>query len=68
MHIRNRDVRLLVISIIFVGIFSFIMQVAFRSVLYGGGGRRNKDSGKIILVILIVAAVAYFSLFYSGFL
>lgn len=60
MHIRNRDVRLLVISIIFVGIFSFIMQVAFRSVLYGGGGRRNKDSGKIILVILIVAAVAYF--------
>lgn len=61
MHIRNRDVRLLVISIIFVGIFSFIMQVAFRSVLYGGGrSRNNRDSGKLILVILVVAALAYF--------
>jgi heat shock protein HtpX len=61
MHIRNKDVRLLVISIIFVGIFSFVMQVAFRSFLYGGGNRRNnKDSGKLVLVILVVAAIAYF--------
>src|SRR5690349_4216714 len=30
-HIRNRDVRLLVVSIIFVGIFSFLAEMAFRS-------------------------------------
>ena len=30
-HIRNRDVRLLIISIVFVGIFSFLAELAFRS-------------------------------------
>lgn len=63
MHIRNKDVRLLVVSIIFVGIFSFVVQIAFRSVLYGGmarGGNRKKDDGKGMIVILVIAAVAYF--------
>jgi heat shock protein HtpX len=59
MHIQNRDVRLLVVSIIFVGIFTFIMEISFRSMLYGGGRRNNKDSGKFMLVILVVSVVAY---------
>ncbi|MCH8534959.1 MAG: M48 family metallopeptidase [Flavobacteriaceae bacterium] len=60
MHIRNKDVRLLVVSIIFVGIFSFVVQIAFRSFLYGGMTRRNnKDSGKAMIVILLIAFVAY---------
>ena len=58
MHIRNKDVRLLIVSIIFVGIFSFFVQVAFRSFLYGGR-RRRKNDGKAMIVILIVAAFAY---------
>ena len=62
MHIRNNDVRLLIISIVFVGIFSFILQIAFRSFLFGGGRSRKKD-GKggagAIIVILIASAVAY---------
>lgn len=57
-HIRNKDVRLLIISIIFVGILSFLVQVLFRSVLYGGR-RRDKDGGKLVLIALAVAAVAY---------
>ena len=40
-HIVNRDVRLLIISIIFVGIFSFITEIAFRSLRYTG-----RSSGK----------------------
>jgi heat shock protein HtpX len=60
MHIKNHDVRLLIISIIFVGIFSFVVQVAFRSLLFGGGNRKNKkDNGKAMLVILLISAVAY---------
>jgi heat shock protein HtpX len=59
-HIRNKDVRLLIISIIFVGIVGFIMQVAFRSVLYGGGrSRNNKQDGRLVLIILLVSAIAY---------
>jgi heat shock protein HtpX len=64
MHIRNKDVRLLVISIIFVGIFSLLVQIAFRSLLYGGMSSNRKRDGKdgggaVILVILIVSLVAY---------
>lgn len=58
MHIRNKDVRLLVVSIIFVGIFSFVSQLAFRNVLYSGSSR-NRDAGKLVLIIMIVSTVAY---------
>lgn len=60
-HIRNKDVRLLIISVIFVGILGFVVQIAFRSVLWGGGSSRGrkKDDGKLMLVILLVSAVVY---------
>ena len=61
-HIRNKDVRLLIISIIFVGIFSFLVNILFRNLLWGGSYRRNnKDNdNKLLLVALLVSAVAYF--------
>ena len=59
MHIRNRDVRLLVITIIFVGIFSFLVQILFRSMFYGSGSRNKKDNRGVIIA-LIIAAIAYF--------
>lgn len=62
-HIRNRDVRLLIISIIFVGIFSFLAELAFRSLRFAGSGRRSKDnkgSGGIVLIAIVVTAIAYF--------
>ncbi|OIQ37665.1 MAG: protease [Crocinitomix sp. MedPE-SWsnd] len=61
-HIRNKDVRLLIISIIFVGILGFIVQIAFRSVLWGGAGRSRggkKQDGRLMMIILLVSAVAY---------
>lgn len=61
-HIKNRDVRLLIISIIFVGIFAFLAEIAFRSLRFAGSGRRNKDSkgsGVIILIAIVVTAIAY---------
>ena len=60
-HIRNRDVRVLIISIIFVGIFAFLAEAAFRSIRFAGRGKRdNKGSGMIILVAIVVTAIAYF--------
>ncbi len=58
-HIRNRDVRLLIVSIIFVGIFAFLTEALFRVVRFGGGGRGKKDGGSIILIALALAAVGY---------
>lgn len=65
MHIRNKDVRLLVITIIFVGIFSLIVNVLFRTFLHSlfFGNRNKKDEkggGVAILVVLLVAAIIYF--------
>jgi heat shock protein HtpX len=57
-HIRNRDTRLLIISIIFVGIFAFLAQMALRSIRFTGG--RKKDGGYIILIAIAVTAVCYF--------
>jgi len=57
-HIRNRDVRLLIVSIIFVGIFAFVTEALLRSVRFGGGSRGKRD-GRIILIALLLAAIGY---------
>jgi len=59
MHIRNRDVRLLIISVIFVGIFSFVAQILFRSMIYGGGRRRDKNQNNAMLIAMVIAFVAF---------
>ena len=45
-HIRNADVRMLVIAVIFVGIFSFVAEIVFRGIMRGGlsGGRTYRTS------------------------
>lgn len=64
-HIRNRDTRLLIVSIIFVGIMSTLASLAIRllwkTFVYGGSGSRRRNSndkggGVSILVALAVAA------------
>lgn len=66
-HIRNHDVRLLIISIVFVGIFSMIAQIAMRAVYYSSfttssRDREGKGNGAIVIVAIamLVAAVGYF--------
>ena len=67
-HIRNHDVRLLIVTVIFVGIFSFVGELIFNGVFRSGvriGGHtrsRNGDSrggGLLILIALVAIAVAY---------
>ena len=70
-HIRNRDTRLLIVSIIFVGIMSTALSLAVRMLwntfIYGGGNRRSSRDGKnggsviaVILVAIVLAAIGYF--------
>jgi len=60
-HIRNRDVRLLIISIIFVGIFAFIAEMAFRSIRFGTFSRRGgKNSAPVVLIAILISAICYF--------
>jgi heat shock protein HtpX len=61
-HILNRDVRLLIISIVFVGIFSFLAEMAFRSLRFSNlrGGKNGEGGGLIILIAIVISAVCYF--------
>jgi heat shock protein HtpX len=60
-HIRNRDVRLLIISIVFVGIFAFLSQALFRSLRFGslGRGKKGGSAGAAILIAIVLALVGY---------
>ncbi|MGD0341134.1 MAG: M48 family metallopeptidase [Bacteroidales bacterium] len=59
-HIRNRDVRLLIISIVFVGIFAFISEALLRSIRFGSLGRGKKGSaGAAVLIGIVLALVGY---------
>lgn len=65
-HIRNKDTRLLIVSIIFVGILSTICSLATRimwnTFIYGGGGnRRNNEKGNGVAIIAVVAIAALLS-------
>ena len=63
-HIRNRDTRLLIVSIIFVGImstlFSLVIRMLWNTFLFGGGrrsSREEKNGGAGVIVVMLVALV-----------
>jgi heat shock protein HtpX len=65
-HIRNGDVRLLVIAVVIAGVISFfaelVVRIFFQSGLAWGGGRRRSDderrgSGGTIYALLIAVAL-----------
>lgn len=56
-HIRHRDVRLLIIAVIFAGIISFVCEIIYRMIIYGGTGRQR--DGRVILLGFAVMAIGY---------
>ncbi len=63
-HIRNRDTRLLITSIVFVGIvstlMSMIVRMLYHNMLWGGGRSRNnsrENGGASTLVVMAVGLV-----------
>jgi heat shock protein HtpX len=58
-HIINRDVRLLIVSIVFVGIFAFISEMAIRNIGFFGRGNNKKNNLPTILIAIVIAVLAY---------
>ncbi|MBL1147771.1 MAG: protease, partial [Proteobacteria bacterium] len=69
-HIINRDVRLLIISVIFVGMIAFFAEMVFRMLVHGrhttsmryGSGRsnnRNNGGGAVMLIGLAILVIGY---------
>lgn len=67
-HIRNKDVRLLIVSIVFVGIFALVAELAMRTAFYSdiGRSRNSKDSGGGIIIMLVAAVVAAVGYLFSS--
>lgn len=66
-HIRNHDVRLLIISIVFVGIFAMLAEMAVRAAFYSNRGRsRNSKDGGGAILLLIIALVAAIGFIFSS--
>jgi len=63
-HIRNHDTRLLITSIVFVGIVSTVMSMVIQTMynmMWFGGGRRDRDdekgNGLSVIVVLLIGAI-----------
>jgi heat shock protein HtpX len=67
-HIRNGDIRLMVIAVIIAGVIAFFAELLFRTVFYSGfgwRGRRSRDSderkgsgGAAMALLIAVALIA----------
>jgi heat shock protein HtpX len=65
-HIRNKDVRMLIIAVIFVGIFAFVGESVVRGIFRTNLGRTNNhrrsgggNAGALIVFGFVIIAVAY---------
>jgi heat shock protein HtpX len=68
-HIRDRDVRLMSLAAVLVGVVALVADIALRLAFFGGlgGGRRRSGGGNPILIIvgiagLIIAPIAAFGI------
>ena len=58
-HILDRDVRLLLVTIVFVGAISFIAQILWRSLRVASFRRERGNAGLVVLAAAVVAGVGY---------
>ena len=57
-HIKNRDILVMMLSVMLFGLIVLFSQVMIRSFIFGGGrNRRSSGGGGIIILIAIVAAI-----------
>src|SRR5690606_5430915 len=60
-HIMNRDVRLMMVCIIFTGMIGFFAQLLWANIRYNlifSGGRRRSD-GRVVLVMFVIAMILW---------
>jgi heat shock protein HtpX len=58
-HIINRDCRLLIVTIVFTGMISFMAQMMWRSLRIASFGRsRSRKGGGAVALLMIIAAIA----------
>ena len=59
-HIMERDTRVLIVTIVFVGMISFLTQLLWRSIRISAFTRRRGKDGGGVMLFLLIAAIASF--------
>jgi heat shock protein HtpX len=60
-HIIDRDCRLLIVTVVFTGMISFLAQMMWRGLQVASFGRsRSRNGGAAVAIMLVIAAVAMF--------
>lgn len=54
-HIRHQDTRVMTLVSVMAGLLVMIIDLLFRSLLYGGGRRRNRRSEVSSIMVIVVA-------------
>src|SRR3974390_2319029 len=60
-HIIDRDCRLLIITVVFTGMVSFLAQLLWRSLRIAALTRgRSRNGGGAVVILMVIAAIAMF--------
>ena len=51
-HVQHRDVRLMTLVAVLVGVIAMISDIALRMMFYGGGRRRSGNAGDLIVLAI----------------
>jgi len=64
-HIRNGDVRILVVAVVIAGVIAFFSELVFRALFYSGLARRGRSSrdrrgsgGALVAIVIAIALIA----------
>ena len=53
-HVKNYDIRLMMIVSLLIGTLSILTNIAFRSQMFGGDRRRDREEGSLGSILIIV--------------
>lgn len=58
-HIINRDTRLLVVSIVFVGVFALLAELTMRALIHSRPSSSDRKGGQLILFLFAAAGILW---------
>jgi heat shock protein HtpX len=56
-HVQHRDVRLMTLVVVLVGVIALVSDIALRMLFFGGGRRRGSDSTNVIVLAIAIGGL-----------
>ena len=56
-HVRNYDIRIMMLVVVLVGTISLLSDIFLRSIFYGKGRRNSKGGGIVLLIIISIGLI-----------